>query len=39
MRYFERNVLEYAIENKPDLVLILYNGDCFNEDMFNFNLE
>lgn len=39
MRYFDGNVVEYAKENKPQLVVVLYNGDCFNEEMFDFNIN
>ena len=39
MRYFTKNVLEYASEVKPEIVIILYNGDCFNDEMFDFNLS
>lgn len=39
MRYFNKSVLEYARAEKPDIVIILYNGDCFNEEMFNFHIN
>lgn len=39
MRFFQRDAASYAARYKPDVVIILYNGDCFNEEMFDFNLE
>ncbi len=39
MRYFDRNVVEYAKGNKPDVVIIMYNADSFNNEMFDFKLN
>ena len=39
MRFFKRNAGDYAADYQPDVVIILYNGDCFNEEMFDFKLE
>ncbi len=39
MRYFDENVVEYAKENNPDVVIIMYNADSFNDEMFNFKLN
>lgn len=36
MRLFKESVSHYAEINKPDIVLILYNGDTFSEEMFQF---
>ncbi|MFO7459684.1 MAG: hypothetical protein R6X07_03605, partial [Desulfatiglandales bacterium] len=38
MRYFDENVVEYAKGNNPDVVIIMYNADSFNDEMFNFKL-
>jgi hypothetical protein len=37
VRLFEGDVAEYAIEYGPDIVIMLYNAYCFNEQMFVFN--
>lgn len=39
MRYFDKNVVEYAKENNPDVVIIMYNADTFNDEMFDFKLN
>ncbi|MCL1810093.1 MAG: hypothetical protein FWG42_10070 [Clostridiales bacterium] len=39
MRLFSRDVSEYAKEHRPDVVMLLYNPDCFNEQMFDFKGE
>ena len=39
MRYFDKNVVEYAKENNPDVVIIMYNADSFNDEMFDFKLD
>jgi hypothetical protein len=39
MRYFDRNVVEYAKGNKPDILIVMYNADSFSEEMFNFKLN
>lgn len=36
MRLFKRSVSKYAVDNKPDIVILMYNGDAFNEIMYNF---
>jgi len=36
VRLFKGDVCEYAAEYKPDIVLLLYNEDCFNDKLFNF---
>ncbi|QIB69501.1 hypothetical protein Ami103574_09245 [Aminipila butyrica] len=36
LRLFDRSVAKYAVENQPDVVILLYNGDTFNEEMFDF---
>jgi len=39
MRYFDKNVVEYAKGNNPDVVIIMYNADSFNDEMFDFKLD
>jgi len=39
MRYFHENVVEYTKKTKPDVLIVLYNGDSFTEEMFDFNLN
>lgn len=39
MRIFEKNVVEYAKEYDPDLVIVMYNADSFVDPMFDFNPE
>lgn len=36
VRLFKGSVVDYARKYKPDVVIILYNGDTFGSDMFNF---
>ena len=36
VRLFGGDVYEYAAACKPDIVILLYNADCFNEQMFDF---
>lgn len=38
MRIFEKNVLEYAAEYHPDLVILMYNCDSYVDPMFDFNM-
>ncbi|WP_312354847.1 alginate O-acetyltransferase AlgX-related protein [Aminipila sp.] len=37
LRLFDDSVAKYAKENKPDVVILMYNGDTFNEEMFDFS--
>lgn len=37
LRLFDESVAKYAKENKPDIVVLMYNGDTFNEEMFDFS--
>lgn len=37
LRLFNGSVAKYSKENKPDVVILLYNGDTFNEQMFDFS--
>ncbi|MBN7772387.1 alginate O-acetyltransferase AlgX-related protein [Clostridium aminobutyricum] len=37
LRLFKDSIVEYAKKNKPDVVVILYNGDSFNKEMFTFS--
>jgi len=37
VRLYTGSVLEYAKANKPDVVVILYNADCFGGNMFDFD--
>jgi len=39
MRYFDSNVVEYAKGNKPDVLIVMYNADSFNDEMFDFKLN
>jgi len=39
VRLFKGNVAEYAEKYKPDLVILMYNADCFYDLMFDFNME
>lgn len=39
MRYFDENVVEYAKGNNPDVVIVMYNADSFNDEMFDFKLD
>jgi len=36
VRLFKDSVAEYAEKYDPDVVIILYNGDCFGDHMFRF---
>jgi len=36
VRLFQDSVVEYAEKYDPDVVIILYNGDCFGDQMFRF---
>ncbi|MCL1983607.1 MAG: hypothetical protein FWG53_11065 [Clostridiales bacterium] len=36
VRLFDGDVSEYAKEHRPDVVILLYNPDCFNGQMFDF---
>ncbi len=38
VRLYKDSVAEYAEQYKPDVVVILYNADCFGGNMFQFNL-
>lgn len=37
LRLFHDSVAKYAKRNKPDVVILMYNGDTFNEEMFDFS--
>lgn len=37
LRLFNDSVANYAKKNKPDVVILLYNGDTFSEQMFDFS--
>ena len=37
VRLFEGSLIEYVKSYSPDIVLMLYNADCFNDQMFDFN--
>jgi hypothetical protein len=37
VRLFKEDVAEYAARYGPDIVIILYNADCFSDAMFDFN--
>ena len=39
VRLFEEDVAEYAIKYNPDIVLLLYNADCFTDQMFDFKTK
>lgn len=39
VRLYKESVSSYAKEHKPDVVLILYNADCFGSSMFNFEAK
>ena len=36
MRLFTKDISEYAAEFRPDIVIILYNEDCFTDQLFDF---
>jgi len=37
VRLFKESVAEYAEKYHPDVVVIIYNADCFGGEMFRFN--
>lgn len=39
LRLFKDSVAEYAEKYDPDVVIILYNGDCFGGGMFDFDAK
>ncbi len=39
VRLFQESVAEYAAEYRPDVVIILYNADCFGSNMFHFKAK
>ncbi|MGP1569359.1 MAG: alginate O-acetyltransferase AlgX-related protein [Eubacteriales bacterium] len=39
LRLFKFSVSEYAMKHKPDIVLLMYNGDAFSDVMYNFEGE
>jgi len=39
VRLFKESIAEYAKANQPDVVIILYNADCFGGTMFDFNAK
>ena len=39
VRLFKGSVAEYAEKYHPDVVIVLYNGDCFGGSMFDFNAK
>jgi hypothetical protein len=39
VRLFKDSVAEYAEKYDPDVVIILYNGDCFGGSMFDFDAK
>ncbi len=36
LRLFNEDLLEYAKLCKPDIVIVMYNVDCFKDEMFDF---
>jgi hypothetical protein len=36
VRLFQDSVAEYAEKYRPDVVIILYNADCFGGELFRF---
>ncbi len=36
LRFFKDSVIEYAKTYRPDVVIVLYNGDAYSDIMFNF---
>ena len=36
LRLFNEDLLEYAKQYKPDIVIVMYNVDCFKDEMFDF---
>lgn len=39
VRLFQDSVAEYAIKHRPDVVIILYNADCFGGNLFQFKAK
>ncbi len=39
VRLYQDSVAEYAKKYQPDVVIILYNGDCFGGNMFHFKAK
>lgn len=39
VRLYKGSVVEYAKANRPEVVIILYNADCFGGGMFNFDAK
>ncbi|HYE67370.1 MAG TPA: hypothetical protein VEA58_02090, partial [Anaerovoracaceae bacterium] len=37
VRLYQDSVAEYAEKYQPDVVIVLYNGDCFGDSMFRFD--
>ena len=37
VRLYKSSIVEYAKANRPEVVIILYNADCFGGSMFQFN--
>ena len=39
VRLFQGSVADYAAEHSPDVVIILYNADCFGGNLFHFKAK
>ncbi len=39
LRLFKSSVADYAAKHRPDIVLLMYNGDAFSDIMYNFEGE
>lgn len=39
VRLYKDSVAEYAKKYHPEVVVVIYNADCFGGDMFNFNAK
>lgn len=39
VRLFQDSVAEYAVKHRPDVVIILYNADCFGGNLFQFKAK
>jgi hypothetical protein len=37
VRLYQDSVAEYAVKHRPDVVIILYNADCFSGGLFRFD--
>ncbi len=37
VRLYQDSIVEYAKKYRPDVIMILYNADCFGGNMFQFN--